>query len=123
MRTRMTGQLVAVAGLLAALTGAHWNGTRWRSIPVPVTVSGIDTIRQDGHGGIWLLADAKGGDLAQYWYHYSDGGWTRQLVPTPRGYNTTLFGMAWIPGTTSIWAVGEADSNRRAVGVVARYGP
>jgi hypothetical protein len=68
MRTRMTGQLVAVAGLLAALTGAHWNGTRWRSIPVPVTVSGIDTIRQDGHGGIWLLADAKGGDLAQYWY-------------------------------------------------------
>lgn len=29
----------------------------------------------------------------------------------PAGYNLTVFGIAWVPGTTSVWAVGEADKN------------
>ena len=65
-------------------------------------------------------------DSRQYWYHYHHGRWARQLVPTPRGYNNTMFAMAWIPGARSVWAVGEADRNRGGYdteGVIARYDP
>jgi hypothetical protein len=60
---------------------------------------------EDGHGGIWLTA-STGLDLTQYWYHYNGGGWSRSFVPSPRGYFNFVFGMAWIPGTTSVWADG-----------------
>ncbi|HEV2239484.1 MAG TPA: hypothetical protein VGR98_00455, partial [Streptosporangiaceae bacterium] len=78
---------------------------------------------QDGHGGIWLTAETGLG-LVQYWYHYSGGRWTRTLVPSPRGYFNFVFGMAWIPRTTSVWADGEADANVGAhtVAVIAKYG-
>lgn len=80
---------------------------------------------QDGHGGIWLTADsAVNFNLVQSWYHYNGGRWTRSLVPSPRGYNNLVFAMAWIPGTTSVWADGEADANAgvHTVGVIAKYG-
>jgi len=102
----------------------HWNGAAWHTIALPAAISNVDAMTQDGHGGIWLAADT-GLDLVQYWYHYNGGRWTRQLVPAPRGYNAMVFGIAWIPPTTSVWAVGEADANVGAhtVGVIAKYGP
>jgi hypothetical protein len=102
----------------------HWNGAAWHAIPLSAAISNVDAMAQDGHGGIWLAADT-GLDLVQYWYHYNGGRWTRQLVPAPRGYNDVVFGMAWIPGTTSVWADGEADANVgvHTVGVIAKYGP
>ena len=44
-------------------------------------------------------------------------------MPSPRRYTTALSGMAWIPGTTSVWAVGEAELNNGtgSVGVITRY--
>jgi hypothetical protein len=35
-----------------------------------------------------------------------------------------MFGMSWVPGTASVWAVGEADANvgTHTVGVIAKYG-
>jgi hypothetical protein len=101
----------------------RWNGAAWHAIALPAAISDVDAMTPDGHGGIWLTADA-GLDLVQYWYHYDGGHWTRSLVPSPRGYGTTVFGMAWIPGTTSVWADGEADANTgtHTVGVIAKYG-
>jgi hypothetical protein len=59
----------------------------------------------------------------QYWYRYSDGQWTRQVVPSPRTYNDTMFGLTWVPRTTSLWSVGEADLNygNASVAVITRY--
>ncbi len=77
----------------------------------------------DGHGGLWLLGEVNVNlNLVQYWYHYNAGRWTRQLVPSPKGYNDVLFGIALVPGTTAAWAVGEADANHGtgSVGVIAR---
>jgi hypothetical protein len=102
----------------------HWNGAAWHAIALPAAIANVDAVTQDGHGGIWLAADT-GLDLVQYWYHYTGGRWTRQLVSAPRGYNDMVFGIAWIPRTTSVWAVGEADANVGAhtAGVIAKYGP
>jgi hypothetical protein len=101
----------------------HWDGAAWHTIAVPGAITQFDAMTQDGRGGIWL---AVGVGLAggQYWYHYSGGHWTRQLVGSPSGYGTMVFGMSWIPGTASAWAVGEADANvgTRTVGVIAQYG-
>jgi hypothetical protein len=90
----------------------HWQAGHWTAITLPGPVSGIDAVAQDGSGGAWLLADvATDTSDFQYWYHYHGGQWSRQRVLTPRKYGTTMFGMAWIPHTTSIWSVGEADLN------------
>jgi hypothetical protein len=104
----------------------RWNGTTWHAIALPGAISRVEAMTQDGHGGIWLTADLDiNHSLVQYWYHYNGGRWTRQLVSAPRGYDDIVFGMAWIPGTTSVWADGEADPNSsgHAVGVIAKYGP
>jgi hypothetical protein len=103
----------------------RWQDRHWHAIKLPVAIGGIRAIAQDGRGGVWLAADAGTAsyNLTQYLYHYNHGQWTRQLVPSPRGYGNMIFGMAWIPRTTSAWAVGEADRNRGSgtVGVIARY--
>jgi hypothetical protein len=106
----------------------RWNGNGWARIAVPNAINFIDGMSQDGDGGVWLIADAEVNyNFVQYWYHYNDGRWTRQLVLTPRKYNDTMFGISWIPHTTALWSVGEADLNfgtpktGATVGVIARY--
>jgi hypothetical protein len=99
----------------------HWNGTAWHAFPLGAAIAGVDAMTKDGHGGIWLKADV-GIASDQYFYHYSGGRWTRSVVPSPRNYLNWVFGLAWIPGTTSVWADGEADSNVHAVGVIVKYG-
>jgi hypothetical protein len=100
----------------------RWNGSRWITITVPAGTNDISAVAQDGTGGAWLLADdLVNYSLVQYWYHYSKGQWTRQVVPSPRKYGDTMFGVARIPGTTSVWSVGEADLNygNGSIGVIA----
>jgi hypothetical protein len=107
------------AGLL------YWNGVRWQQVKAPAAISDIDAVSQDGNGGVWLLADdLVAFQLNQYWYHYTDGRWTRTLVPTPKGYTDEMFGLAWVPGTTWMWSVGEADKDYGfgTLGVITRYG-
>lgn len=97
----------------------RWDAASWHRIKLPASIEGIAAMTQDGHGGLWLLADAN--LPQQYLYHYSDG-WTKQAVRSPSGYHMiTLHGMTWIPGTTRVWAVGGALKHRR-VAVIARYG-
>jgi hypothetical protein len=101
----------------------HYYGGHWHAVKLPAAISGIHAMTQDGHGGVWLLADGPPYNLAQYLYHYNHGKWTWQLVPSPRRYDNTLFGMAWVPRSTSVWGVGEADLDRGtgSVGVIAEY--
>jgi hypothetical protein len=116
-RADNAGSFVTRNGLL------HWNGTSWHAIAVPAAFTYVDAMTQDGHGGIWL-AVSTGLDMVQYWYHYHGGHWTKTLVTSPKGYGNSVFGMAWIPGTTSIWADGQADANTatHTVGTIAKYG-
>ena len=66
------------------------------------------------HGGLWLVLQARGKDL---FCHYSAGRWTKTLVP---GSSAPQL-MAWIPGTSSQWAAGDASG--LAVGTaILKYG-
>jgi hypothetical protein len=112
---QVTAKEPSPAGLL------HYYGGHWHVVKLPSAISGIHAMTQDGHGGVWLVADA--GPFDNFLYHYNHGRWTRQLVPSPSRYDNTLSGMAWIPRTTSVWGVGEADQNHGngTAGVIARY--
>jgi hypothetical protein len=100
----------------------HWDGRRWQAVLLPAGISGPD-MAQDCHGGVWLAVNAGSNDNG-YMYHYSGGRWTRQAMPQPKGYNGDVCGMSWISGTTSVWAVGEADGNfvNGSLGVIDKYG-
>jgi len=114
---------VSASSHSAQVVVLHWDGSRWHRIALPGAIASIDGMTQDGHGGLWLIADFYGNNPQQYWYHYNGGRWTRQLVPSPRGYSNVLSGMAWVPGTGTVWAVGEADHSGGSIGVIARYSP
>jgi hypothetical protein len=92
-------------GSVSDLTGEllHWNGSRWSHVPVPSGVFNVPTgapVVQDGHGGLWMQQDLG----LLYLYHYSGGHWTKQKMPGGRYMN--LLGFSWVPGTSSVWAVG-----------------
>jgi hypothetical protein len=113
-------QNTIVSGLL------HWHAGQWQTFRLPADLLSIDGTAQDGQGGLWLTATIEKNYVDyQYWYHFQSGRWTaRRGTLSPKGYGSTYFAMAWIPGTQSVWAVGEADGNRtnRSAGVIAKYG-
>jgi hypothetical protein len=58
--------------------------------------------------------------------HYNAGTWTQQPVPTAPGGTNFLYSMSWIPGTHSVWAVGQALPSATATksqAVILKYGP
>jgi hypothetical protein len=104
----------------------RFDGGRWRRVGTPHAITDIAAMSQDGIGGVWLLADANSGvrDASQCWYHFSSGRWTRQPMPSPRGYGATMLVIACIPGTRSALTVGDADRNigTATIGIIASYG-
>ena len=126
---------VWVAGMILSLspTGAppkafliHWNGTKWAAVKVPWAGSDLTAIAQDGHGGIWTGAMLLGSPTpVAYLAHYGNGAWTRVAVPAPRGDITMPQALAWIPGTRSLWGLGEelsVNSTAAAHEVILKYG-
>jgi hypothetical protein len=86
----------------------HWNGARWAVVKVPYEGAAQGTIAQDGRGGVWLSVLIIGNDGVPRGYilHYRNGAWTRVAVPARDAETTTPYGLAWIPGTDSVWGVG-----------------
>jgi hypothetical protein len=101
-----------------------------RRVTLPPNLVATLAMTQDGNGGVWLSAMDESSatfNIWQEWYHYSGGRWTGEVQLSPRRYDSMYFAMAWIPGTRSVWSVGEADANSGkardlTVGVIAQYG-
>jgi hypothetical protein len=91
---------------------AHFNGTSWSTVrnPYPLSLNIMSgPLGPDGRGGAWIGATpAKG--TSEWLYHVSAAGhWLRQAIPAPKGARgTTIEGFAAIPGSTSVYAYGEA---------------
>jgi hypothetical protein len=101
-----------IENLYSAVLLLHWNGSTWRQVTLPRgLISGQFygvNMSQDGSGGLWLTTVPWGG-AKEVVLHYTDGRW--QSTTAPAGLSSP----AWIPGTTSAWAV--------ASGGIANYGP
>jgi hypothetical protein len=116
-----------------AFTGAtatdwllHWNGKAWSNVRVPYPLNqsyAAGPLGPDGHGGAWLAA-TPAGTSREYLYHVTAAGhWARVAIPALKGAKATFIaGFAAIPGTSSVYAYGQAaDSAGNGRGVILRY--
>jgi hypothetical protein len=108
----------------------HCSAGRCEPVVLPPNAGDILAIAQDGRGGVVISAldeNPKTFNSWQEWYGYSAGHWSGQVQLSPRRFSSMYFGLAWVPGTQSVWSVGEADANSDharvlSEGVIARYG-
>ena len=101
---------------------ARWNGSSWRLILPPVPslprkpATGTFPLVPDGRGGFWAsgVAVRKGKQTPSLWHHSSAGAWKAALVGNESVGNV----MAWVKGTTSIWAEGFSVTNFKHSGPI-----
>jgi hypothetical protein len=105
----------------------HFNGTSWSTVrnPYPLSQNIMSgPLGPDAHGGAWIEATpAKG--TSEWLYHVSAAGrWLKVAIPAPKGARgTTIEGFAAIPGSTSVYAYGEAMTHSgQTEGVILKYG-
>jgi hypothetical protein len=118
--------LWVVGNLVHAPFLLHWAGsaTGWSRVDLPPGSNTVYGMTQDGHGGLWLYVYRE--DQTWQFDHYSAGAWTQQPVPTAPGGTNFLYSLSWIPGTHSVWAVGQALPSATATkyqAVILKYGP
>jgi hypothetical protein len=107
---------------------ARWDGSRWQKVDVPGRWS-PHAAAPDGRGGLWISgggeAPPEGGREAPVLMHRSPGGtWSNATIQVGdrTGY---VDGLALIPGTTSLWGVGEVRPADQfsSDGAIFRQGP
>jgi hypothetical protein len=119
--------LTAGEGVAPGAVLLHWNGKAWSQVTVPYPTYQPGSLAQDGHNGIWLSVY---GDATEnynpYLVHDVNGHWSRIAVPAATGYTTQLSMLSWIPGTHSVWAVGNTfpvqNTNGISQGIILKDG-
>lgn len=88
----------------------HWDGVLWRStwIPSRAYLGHLPTLADDGDRGAWVAVTTAERGAANY-LHYSAGNWTTESGQGSRDTSRWIYGLARVPGTRSIWAVGLAN--------------
>jgi hypothetical protein len=83
----------------------HWNGSTWSRITFKYPTDGVEDIKSDGSGGVWLWAysAAKGNPLLVYHVHGSSQSEYSTTLPS----DESLWYPEWIPGSSAAWAVAE----------------
>jgi hypothetical protein len=101
----------------------HWNGSKWTTVVKNTTFYAPEGLTYDGHGGFWLSAVSASSN--GYLLHYSDGRLTEQSPPTIAGYDDSPGGLAYIPGTESVWGIGGLAPVGNGIGesAILKYGP
>lgn len=110
---------------------ALWNGHAWTVDELPADPAAPDDVISDlvpdGSGGVWAMGFTSSICAGPMW-HYTSGIWTDTgLAGCAVGaYVHGPQGLAHVPGTTSVWAVGgQNDPNvpNDEAGLVMLYGP
>jgi hypothetical protein len=118
------GQLWIEASLATAEAPAalfHWTGKRWTEATIPTLAGGYfavvsGAIAYDGKDGVWI-----GGLL-----HWTGSKWVNTFASVPWEGSFGLNAAAPIPGSASIWAVGDisrTNTSQTLDPLVAAYGP
>jgi hypothetical protein len=85
----------------------HFDGTRWTSLTVPSSVQ-LGGMAPDGSGGLWFSAGQSSSQPPVVEHRSAAGTWSSRTLP---GGSGPVFGIAPIPGTTSLWASGFLQSS------------
>ena len=93
----------------------HFNGKQWSRFKLPWNVQ-ASHMASDGHGGLWLTASAIGSSSSYLVHRTASGAWSRT------GVSIGLQDLALIPGTGSLWAVGDKVLKTGGNAVIWAYG-
>jgi hypothetical protein len=119
------------SGTSARGVTALWNGHTWKVEELPAESAApddqIEDLVSDGSGGVWAMGFTPEACAGPMW-HYTSGKWADTgLVGCSAGaYVHGPQGLANVPGTTSVWAVGgQTDPHvpNDEAGLVMLYGP
>jgi hypothetical protein len=103
----------------------QWNGAAWTAnspaVPASKRTYALAELTPDGSGGLWGLAVNESSGATQLW-HLSSGIWS-QSKPSFGGHQWALEQLAYVPGSTSVWAAGVIKAGRRTDGLIAVDGP
>jgi len=105
---------------------AEWNGISWSVKDLPMHATSVtwqlDAMTPDGAGGIWALARAGVGPKERIW-HLRGATWSL-VMPALGKRRWVLEGLALVPRTHSVWAVGVVRAGKSgADGLIAVDGP
>ncbi len=102
----------------------HWTGSHWAKVPFPKGGAGAPSAG-DGAHGLWLNGFASGKKRVQLFLHWSAGHWKLWQVPQKGWEPGNVDDLALIPGTRSVWAVGNVygpgDGTTLNRGAIWRY--
>jgi hypothetical protein len=105
----------------------HWNGRSWTRVNLGFPTSFVDYMTQDGHGGVWMVANGPARAFRFLTYHLNAGHWTRYTAPVATGLSLLdLTGISWIPGTRSVWLTGNMTgppNGNGIFGAILKFGP
>ncbi len=105
---------------------AHYDGVKWQKVPV----GGSFTLQQDaaasdGHGGLWLTTGWDSTGVPPRILHLVGHRFTKVNIAPRDGLYVGVFGLAKIPGSTSIWGVGGLvglGATGPNQGIILKYG-
>lgn len=86
----------------------------------------VDSMTQDGHGGVWMVANGPARAFRFLAYHLNAGHWTRYTTPVAKGLSLLdLAGISSIPGTRSVWLTGNMTPphSNAIFGAIPKFGP
>jgi hypothetical protein len=94
----------------------HWNGKKWSLVSSPGS-GALHKIAVVGKDNIWAVGGVNGATLIQHW----DGtSWT--VIPSPsRGKGDLLRDVVSVPGTKTLYAVGQYVANRQSQPIVEYF--
>jgi hypothetical protein len=104
---------------------AELTGSTWTATTLPATASATDyaltSMAPDGDGGIWAAAGGVATTKVRIW-HLTGSTWTSSS-PAFGSSERTLFQLAAVPGTSSVWGVGVVARGKSDDGLIALVGP
>jgi len=95
----------------------HWNGTAWSIVATPDTkqvnqrLQGLAAIATND---VWAVGFdiSSGGGGSPITEHWNGSKWS--IIPSINGFrHTSLYGVARVPGTNQVWAVGYSSYGYR----------
>ncbi len=116
-----------------------WNGTSWNVVTSPTiqaNMSVLNAVTVVSASNIWAVGQAgtpsggisRGTDSANSGpagktliMHWNGTRWSIVASPNPGLYNNSLSGVAGVPGTTHVWAVGADSGTTPPVQTLVEY--
>jgi len=91
----------------------RWNGSKWNVVASPNNgFSELYSIAAISASNIWAVGDVSGSQANQTFTEHWDGKhWSIVASPNPGSGDNELLGVAAVPSTQNVWAVGFYDPN------------